>query len=284
MEKLVASFDLIWPQQYTEDFYLAKAGDDGELGDAMFQTLYAGNPSPESGSLCPEGTLRIYDKPYPPGRVLMAGSFWDCAVKTGTKNDYSVGTEMILSDDSNLYIEHVIRERVKYDDLEALACDSYQRMRARFPQAIVCMGIEDAAAGSQLIQRIERANLTGRADISCVRYSLNGKSKPFRTRRVARNCKRTFLKKADWNAIVIKEWRVFPHDSSHDDTVDSMCIGFDIIEVMGPAAITRLLAAPEDVLEEAERLLLEDGYGGRSETPYTAAFNEPWKGTQKEDF
>jgi predicted phage terminase large subunit-like protein len=279
MEKLVANFELIWPQQYTEDFYLAKAGDDGELGEAMFQTLYAGNPSPESGSLCREGTLRILEWRYPPHRALIGGTFWDTAIKTGTKNDYSVGTEMVLCDDGNFYVENVIRERLEYDDLEAVACTSYNRMVERFPGVPICMGIENASSGQQLIQRIERANLTGRADIVCIKYDLKGKSKPFRTRRVASCCKRTFLKKADWNLIVIKEWRVFPHDSSHDDTVDSMSIGYDILEVMGPAVISTAALAPHDDLDTLVNQLMDGGLDRENSMiggNYQAAFNKDW--------
>jgi len=255
-EKLVADVgDCLWPRygvEHTESQVEL-------LGEAMHSTINLGDPSPSGGSLCPEGTFRIYDKPYPPAQVLFGGSFWDCAVKTGIKNDYSVGTEMVLCDDGNLYVETQIRERLEYDDLEVAALNSYYKMKERFPQACICLGIEDTQAGTQLIQRIRRANLNGRADIDCVEYGLNGKSKPFRTRRVAKNCSRTFLLKGSWNATLMHEFKVFPHDSTHDDTVDSICIGYDIIEVYGPAVLTRLaLASADDLdMDEGLRLLRE---------------------------
>ncbi len=73
---------------------------------------------------------------------------WDCAIKSGDNNDYSVCTSWGVKD-GKYHLIHVMREKLDYPELRVIV----MAMAAIFqPSAIL---IEDCAAGQQILQEIQ---------------------------------------------------------------------------------------------------------------------------------
>lgn len=137
---------------------------------------------------------------------------WDCAVKCGVKNDYSVCTTWGLYN-HKLYLIHVLRTKIDYPRLR----DAIVKMSRYFnPDAIL---IEDCAAGQQIIQEIRAANTA--ENVIAIRPK---EDKNTRLTLVSPLFERGVVaipRQVAWLNTFLDELLNFP-DSEHDDQVDSV--------------------------------------------------------------
>jgi predicted phage terminase large subunit-like protein len=147
--------------------------------------------------------------------VQRKGWFWDTAVKTGEKNDFSVGM-LIAQCAEGYYVERIVKERMEYPDLKraiALNQDAH-------PADVIV--VEDKSSGQQIIQDLRRDSR-----FPVVAFDAGGKDKILRANLVAPTVEagKVFLPEAtNWVADLIENMAAFP-EVEHDDDVDALTSG-----------------------------------------------------------
>lgn len=137
---------------------------------------------------------------------------WDCAVKCGDNNDYSVCSSWGVKYDK-LYLLNIFRAKIPYPKLRQTIFDMYKSFS---PHALL---IEDCAAGQQIIQ--EMRAISAVINIIPIRPKENKitrltlVSPMFEQGVVLLPCK------AEWLNDFLSELLNFPN-SEHDDQVDSI--------------------------------------------------------------
>ena len=179
-----------------------------EIGAYAFSAQYQQNPIAMDGGIISGNWLHRYDK-LPEFDAIYQS--WDCAIKVGQNNDYTVCTTWGVAG-ATCYLLHVFRKRLEYPYLKTAVIDQFQ---AFSPQSII---IEDKASGQQLIQDLQEMNT-----IPVIKY-LPKQNKLMRLV----SCSGLFEagkvllpKHADWLSEFEQEVLLFPN-GAHDDQVDSM--------------------------------------------------------------
>ena len=117
-----------------------------ELGARAFQAQYQQDPLAADGAIIDWAWFKSFG--YVPkrssGKIVQS---WDCASKSGEFNDFSVCTTWLIMGDS-YFLFDIFREKLQFPDLIRAACKLAKEWR---PDDVL---IEDAAAGTQLIQQL----------------------------------------------------------------------------------------------------------------------------------
>lgn len=137
------------PERYDEQALHEKRDPKTGVGTYAWSALYQQKPITIEGGLFKRRWWQFYDQ-LPP--VLRKVQFWDCAQKPGISNDYSVCATWAQCQ-NGYYLIDVWRNKVETPDLEQAALSLYARHQ---PHAVV---IEDASAGSSLIQYLKRTQI-----------------------------------------------------------------------------------------------------------------------------
>lgn len=137
---------------------------------------------------------------------------WDCAVKCGAQNDYSVCTTWGLRN-QKLYLIHILRVKIDYPRLR----ESIVKMSQYFNSDAIL--IEDCAAGQQIIQ--EMHTMSCGLNVIPIRPRENKKTRltlvsPLFERGIV-----ALPRRAAWLDAFLDELLHFP-DCEHDDQVDSV--------------------------------------------------------------
>jgi predicted phage terminase large subunit-like protein len=137
---------------------------------------------------------------------------WDCAVKCGVKNDYSVCTTWGVRN-HKLYLIHTLRAKIDYPKLR----ESIFLMSNYFNCDAIL--VEDCAAGQQIIQEISNTGCT--INVIPIRPRYDKKTRltlvsPLFERKIV-----MLPRQAPWLSNLVDELLNFPH-TEHDDQVDSM--------------------------------------------------------------
>ena len=123
------------------------------MGSFAFEAQYQQQPLPAEGNLYRREWLRrsVVLPGQMGGEIVQS---WDCAIKTGQSNDYSVYiTARVVR--SEVHLIDVWRGRLEFPDLQRKAIELARGHRAR------TLLIEDKAAGQQLIQSLRSSRPTG---------------------------------------------------------------------------------------------------------------------------
>jgi predicted phage terminase large subunit-like protein len=180
------------------------------LGSAFFAAQYQQSPTPPGGGLVKTAWFQRYDLSHPPrfNRVVQS---WDCASKSSELADYSVCTTWGVTGRGEIYLLHVLRARLEYPELKRRVRFMAKEHRAGF------VVIEDAAAGTQLIQELRSE---GFARIEPIK-PLKDKQMRMRAQTAKIEAGKVFLpKEAPWLADYLHELAMFPK-GRHDDQVDA---------------------------------------------------------------
>lgn len=200
-----------------------------EVGTAVFSIQYQQDTTETLNSLIKEEWLHRYDdhkvadfvdiseikyssKPHNTAIFDYIYQSWDCAIKCGPNNDYSVCTTWGLYN-RKLYLLHVLRTKIDYPRLR----EAIIKMSSHFnPDAIL---IEDCAAGQQIMQEIKAGDAGENVIAIRPREDKNTRltlvSPLFESGVVA------IPRQAGWLNHFLDELLNFP-DSDHDDQVDSV--------------------------------------------------------------
>jgi predicted phage terminase large subunit-like protein len=182
-----------------------------ELGSATFEAQYQQQPVPETGGLVEWDWFCTYESEPARTRADKLVISWDPAVKDGETNDYTVGIVALVKPNRHVYILDLIRERMSFPAL-------HQRMftESRKRPNVIHL-IEDAAAGSSLLQELRGSHLT--VIPFCPRggktVRLNAVTPVIEGRRVH------LPARAPWIEPFKRELLTFPH-GKYNDQVDAL--------------------------------------------------------------
>lgn len=197
--------DLLWPERHTA---AALDSQKVRMGTRAFNAQFQQAPVSEEGAIFKRAWWKFY-REMP--TVQRKAWFWDTAVKTGEKNDFSAGM-LIAQCADGYYIERIVKERMEYPDLKR----AIETNQEAYPgDAIV---VEDKSSGQQIIQDLRRDSRH-----PVVAFDPGGKDKILRANLVAPTVEagKVFLPEATiWVADLIETMAGFP-DVDHDDLVDA---------------------------------------------------------------
>lgn len=117
------------------------------LGEYNFAGQYQQEPAPLGGGMVKLDWLKTYKVGEEPAQFDLVFQSWDTAVKATELSDYSVCTTWGKKD-QNLYLLHVLRQRMEYPELKR----AVRGQAARFNATTVL--IEDKSSGTELIQEL----------------------------------------------------------------------------------------------------------------------------------
>ena len=145
--------ELLLPGHYPPDVVAKMKREDGGLGAYGYAAQMQQLPSPIGGGMFPREKWSFYHQPpsqvahriKQEGGIILAS--FDCASKTGTRNAYSVCV-VVGYLKRELYVLELYRDKVELPALEEM----HDTMLAEWPGLIDEVLIEDASAGTQLLQ------------------------------------------------------------------------------------------------------------------------------------
>ncbi len=186
------------------------------IGPRAWASLYQGRPTEAEGALFKREWFRTYREM--PGSFEKIVQSWDCAVKTGAANDYSVGTTWGVTA-NGYYLLALYRARMEFPELKRQVIRQADEWK---PHAIL---IEDASAGASAIQELK---VSTRFPVLAIKAE---GSKISRAEAVTPMFEsgRVFLPEgAAWPSDFMDELCAFPA-GAHDDIVDSATMALNYL-------------------------------------------------------
>lgn len=196
----------LWPSHYpVETLELIRRA----IGSQSFAALYQGSPRAPEGNVWKASWLRYYrEVPEKFQRIVQS---WDCASKTGTQNDYSVGTTWGVTV-NGYYLLALFRDKLEFPELKRQIASQAAQWK---PAAIL---IEDSSAGQQAVQELKAATRYAVLPIKPDRDKLSRAlaiTPAFEAGRVH------FPEGANFVPALVDELLGFPN-CEHDDQTDSL--------------------------------------------------------------
>lgn len=179
------------------------------LGSYGFAGQMGQSPAPDGGGIIKLSWFKYYNTAP---QIVQSFWSWDCAVKKGEENDYSVGLKLGEGEDHKLYVLDLLRGKWEYPELKRMI-----QVHGEQP-GISGVLIEDKSSGQQVIQDLRRN--TG---LNIMAFE-SDRDKIMRTQLASpvMESGRVYLpEQALWLADFITELSYFPN-GKHDDQVDAL--------------------------------------------------------------
>ncbi|MFI4983945.1 MAG: phage terminase large subunit [Rickettsiales bacterium] len=142
--------DFIYQRKIGELLHPNREGEDEvenakiELGSYAFNAQYQQAPISSNNSLFRREWLLRYNRLPTFNSIYQS---WDCAVKNGELNDFSVCTTWGISE-NQYYLVEVLRKKINYPDLKQMVIDLAEK------HEVTAILIEDKVSGQVLIQEL----------------------------------------------------------------------------------------------------------------------------------
>lgn len=178
------------------------------LGSLLFDTVYQGEPAPESGAVFQEQWFGDFTT-HP--RLVEIGQAWDTALKDGEANDYSAGLTAGIDADGVIYLLDCWRGQVIVPELARVMADQAARW---CPHWVL---VEDTGAGTSLLQMLRR-----RRGLPLLGVKPRGtkRSRALGVTTLVEAGSVRLPAAAAWREEFLAELRAFP-SGRHDDQVDA---------------------------------------------------------------
>ncbi len=211
-----AEGDALWPERWPVDVLRKRKS---EVGSLAFACQYQGAPVPPEGRF----VQRAWFPRYTPGSLpafkkIVLGV--DCAAKAEKRNDNSaIAAVGVPASSVESYLLDVWAKRIEFPDLVRALKEHYARWKDLSVPVFVY--VEDASAGTQLVQSLKRES-----GIPVILVKTGGKSKIERMESLTPHFEagRVLLPAhASWLGAFEEELYAFPA-ARHDDRVDAFAI------------------------------------------------------------
>lgn len=196
-----------------------------------FAALYQQQPYIQGGNLIRTNWLQVYSRAELPERFHTLILCADTAFKAKQQNDPSVIMAMGLTSTGDIYILDVQRERLDFPSLKRKFLIENGKWRGKGLRGIY---IEDKASGQSILQDLRRE-----PGISVIPYKFPGhrdaSDKVARVNSVLPLIEggRVYIpEEAPWLDTFLEEIQSFPN-SKHDDQVDALAMGLDVLSRVG---------------------------------------------------
>jgi len=201
-----------------------------------FAALYQQTPYIQGGNLVKTQWFSTYAKSECPENFHTMILAADTAFKTTTLSDFSVMMALAITSQGDIYILDVQRHKMDYPTLKRKFIMENSRWRGRGLRGVY---IEDKASGQSILQ-----DLRNEPGISVIPYKFAGardaSDKVMRINSVLPLIEggRVFIpEEAPWLDDFLEEVQSFPA-SKHDDQVDALAMGLDVLSRVGINAHT----------------------------------------------
>lgn len=273
----------LWPER----FPLAELHRRRRLNEREFAALYQQSPYILGGNLLRSDWWQYYKSDERPDSYPLLIIAADTAFKTSEQSDYSVFVILGMTTGGDIHVVDVQRKRLPFPELKQRAIQLNNRWRGKGLRGLY---VEDKASGQSLIQELKRES-----GVSVIPYRVS-RDKVARVNSVSPLIEggRVFLpEEAPWLDDFLEEAIQFPA-SAHDDQVDALALGLDVLSRIslspeaatyaGPA-FTSIEQATADSLNNVARtapsslgkpLTSESGFHKR--LPGSAAAPAQWSG------
>jgi predicted phage terminase large subunit-like protein len=239
-----------------------------DLGEGLWQALYMCRPSMGANILFPSDRWTT-DEMFVPAGIVQA---WDCASKSGSANDWSVCCTLGVNNAGRYKVLDIWRAKPDFNSLKQQVFRQWMWAWGRYKvQAGVV--IEDANAGTQLIQEIEHLNQVNPSTIFPVAV------KPIRNKFVRaeaiagyQNASQVSLPaSAPWRESFIRELEEFPL-GQNDDQCDSY-VWAQAAFVRSDGVFKPQVGLPEESRVEVYDALADEGGSYAGISPQLDAFD-----------
>ena len=223
----------LWPERFPlEDLKRRQ-----KLDQREFASLYQQSPYVAGGNLIKAGWWKQFD----PEAVNITTTIIvaDTAFKKSEQADYSVLMILGMDSSGDMFILDVIRDKYDFPELKRKAIAVNSLWRGRGLRGVY---IEDKASGQSLIQELKSAS-----GLSVIPYKVST-DKVSRVNAVTPLIEggRVYVPiRAPWLDDFMNECQSFP-SGKHDDQVDALSMGLDIMSRMGGVGAA-VINAPIDV-------------------------------------
>jgi len=223
-----------------------------DIGDTLWNALYMGRPTTGDDQLFPPEAWGTVDGLNVDDFSLIMTS-WDCASKTNASNDFSANVVVGRTYDGRLRVLDVWKSKVGFDQLPAIVMARYMSLSKQF-RSIPALVIEDASAGTQLIQYVQSRFPSVPLVIA----------KPIRSKIVraegvtplTRGGLVDLPRNAEWRAAFIAELADFPL-GINDDVVDAFVHCLKAFLSRGDFRPTEFQITPGQLPDAVNRKLIE---------------------------
>jgi predicted phage terminase large subunit-like protein len=241
------------PYSFSRQQLLGKQAD---LGSSRFSALYMQQPQSLEDQLFPEKVWASVDAVNVDDLVLVV-SAWDCANKTGEKNDFSANVVIGQLGSGGFLVLDVWKSKLNFAQLQDVVLQRYALLIDRY-KTLPVLAIEDSAAGTQLIDTIRSRGpqipLIAAKPVKAKIIRAEGVT-PITTAGLV-----ALPRDATWRADFVKDMGDFPV-GQHDDVTDAFCHAVKAFTTARDFKTPDLSLVPGRVLSEEEALreqLLED--------------------------
>jgi predicted phage terminase large subunit-like protein len=200
------------PYSFTRADYDGKRAD---LGNALFETLYQGNPTSQLDALFPADSWAVADDGVNSDQIAFVISAWDCS--TGKSSDFSANVTILVMNDGSIRVDDVWTGKPKFADLMGIIMNRYSMIGQRYHH-VPLLVIEDSSSGTPAIQLIQ-----GQAPNIPLYVAKAVKSKVIRAQGVTpmtRSGRVAIPNGVPWRQKFISHMAQFPV-GAHDDIADA---------------------------------------------------------------
>ena len=222
-------------------------GKRADLGPTRWSALYMQQPLSGEDQLFPETVWRTLEH-IPVDEISLIITAWDCASKTGEKNDYSANVVVGRFNSGGFIVLDVWKSRLNFAQLPRVVLERYRFLVDRYRQLpVLC--IEDANSGTQLIDLFHDQY----PEIPVVRAKAVH-AKVIRAEGVTPYTSAGLVslpRDTEWREAFIRELANFPV-GEHDDVVDAFCHALKAFTVERSIHTPDLHVRPGRLLSEWE--------------------------------
>jgi predicted phage terminase large subunit-like protein len=193
-------------------------GKKADLGPARWSALYMQQPLTTEDQLFPENVWKSLDA-IATDQISLIITAWDCASKTGAKNDYSANVVIGRLNSGGFVVLDVWKSRLNFAQLPKIVMERYKFLMDRF-HTLPVLCIEDANSGTQLIDLFQDSF----PEIPLIRAKAVH-AKIIRAEGITPYTSAGLVwlpKEAEWRDGFVRELANFPV-GEHDDIVDAFC-------------------------------------------------------------
>lgn len=185
-----------------------------DMGSLSFEAQYQQSPIPAEGALFKRRWFARFDAPLAPKPGDQIIQSWDCAVKAGISNDWSVCITAVRRG-GQIYIVNVYRDRLEFPALKQKVI-----AHARYHGADVLL-IEDASSGQQLCQALRAEAPNGVPRPIATKALADKEVRIMRPSAAVEAGEVALPNDAPWLGPFLEELLGFPR-ARHDDQVDAL--------------------------------------------------------------